>query len=371
MSWKAHHQESNRIAWEADAAKRGEDDALAQTLYRRAAEEERKALADLDPTKRRTFGITAVGVASLYFQGGLLDEAEQAACEYIASDLNSDFGRNELRILLTSIYALREYDPVYAEEQPGQISISMRGGRIERGSAPANLVGQTIKTLEAFLYRTAEFLEDRPFHKGPYATRELRGRYAPWVKQLAPGSFRFAVGLHAPQQKSLLDDDSLEPEMISDTLLDIVGAATEHTTDSLAQIVSSEPYLLKFLRLTRDLTPTTSAGFKRLSLRGWNERAPMTLSQESRTALNQHIRATSKANQKHGNTTTEIRGVLRGVDLEQNWLKVADGDAIEVVRKAGDAIDDIVGSMVNQPVIVMANRNQSGQLHFVDIQPDD
>lgn len=371
MSWKAHHQESEQIAWEADAAKRAGKDALAQTLYRRAAEEERKALADLDPTKRRTFGITTVGIASLYFQGNLLDEAEQAACEFIASNLNSDFGRNELRTLLTSIYALREYDPVYAEEEPGQINVSMRGGRIERGAAPAHLVGRTIKTLESFLHRTAEYVEGRPFHKGPHAAKDIRDRYEPWVRQLAPGSFRFAVGLHAPQQSSMLDDGFPGPETISETLLDIVGATTDNTTDHLAQIVSSKPHRLKFLRLTRDLAPTKSAGFKRLSLRGRNDRTPMTLSENSRGPLNRHIRATSEANQAAGETVIQIRGVLRGVDLEQDWLKVADSDTIKVVRKAGDAIDDLIGAMVNQHVIVLANRTQRGQLHFVDIQPDE
>lgn len=371
MSWRAHHRESELIASEADVAKRAGNDARARALYRRAAEEERKALAELDPAKRRTFGITTVGIASLYFQGNLLDEAEQTACEFIASDLNSDFGRNELRTLLASIYALREYDPVYAEEEPGQISISMRGGRIERGAAPAHLVGRTIKTLESFLHRTAEYVEGHPFHKGPYTTKDIRDRYVPWVRQLAPGSFRFAVGLHAPQQALTLDDGSTRPETISATVLDIVGAATDDTSDRLAQIVSSELHLLKFLRLTRDLAPTESAGFKRLALRGWNDRTPMTLSKDSRRVLNQNIRAVNKAGRKSGEEEIEIRGVLRGVDLEQDWLKVADGGTVKVIQKAGDAIDDLVGAMVNQHVKVLANQTQRGQLHFVDIQPNE
>lgn len=371
MSWKAHHQESERIAWEADAAKRDGKDVLAQTLYRRAAEEERKALADLDPTKRRTFGITTVGIASLYFQGNLLDEAEQAACEFITSDLNSDFGRNELRTLLASIYALREYDPVYAEEEPGQINVSVIGGHIERGSAPAHLINQTIKTFDAFLYRTVEHLQKRPFRTSSHASRELREQYTPWVRQLAPGSFRFAVGLHASPQGRLLGNSILQPDVVSDTLLSIVSMATENTTDSLERMVSSEPYLMKFLRLTRDLAPASTSEHERLSLRAWDERQPMTLSQETRKAVNRHIRATTKANQKPGEAETEIRGVLRGVDLEQRWLKVAEGHNIHVVRKAGDAIDDLVGSMINQHVIVLANRTQRGRLQFVDIQSDD
>ena len=293
MTWRAHHRESERIASEADEMKRQGNEARARTLYARAAAEERNAIADLEPTKHRTFGITAVAIASLYFQGGLYDDAERAACDFIASERISDYGRHELRMLLTSIYALQEYEPVYAEESPGQINISLRGGAVERGGAPAQLISRTIKTFESFLYRTVEHLEDLPFRKGPRPQREIQAKYHPWIKQLAPASFRFAVGLHAPQQQSLMNsDDLVYPEAVSSALLAIVGTATEEATDQLAEIVPSERYRLKFLQLTRDLAPTRSSAFDRLSLRGAYERQPMTLSTDTRRTVNRNIRTT-------------------------------------------------------------------------------
>lgn len=76
MSWVEHHENSERLASQAQVAVREgrRDDALA--LYARAADAEDRALTDLDPSKTRTLGITAVSVAWLRYRANQFDLAK-------------------------------------------------------------------------------------------------------------------------------------------------------------------------------------------------------------------------------------------------------------------------------------------------------
>jgi hypothetical protein len=68
MTWLEHHQESERLAAEAEVASRAGDRSRAAGLYAQAAAAEARALDALDPAKARTLGISAVSAVSLYFR---------------------------------------------------------------------------------------------------------------------------------------------------------------------------------------------------------------------------------------------------------------------------------------------------------------
>lgn len=368
MSWREHHRRSEEIAGEADIAMRSGNMRYAQELYRRAAAEERLAITALAPSKGRTFSISAVAIASIYFQGQLLDEAERAACEFFASDRISAWGQQELRTLLVSIHALKETDPVYAEERPGMLSVSLRGGDIERGGAPASLINGTMKTLIDMLYRTVEHLDRRPYRSKGNVPADLRSRYQPWMTQLAPGSFRFGVGLHSPIQASFLTDDARPAQQVSEELLNIVHGAANSSTQSIDKLISASDYRLKFLRLSRDLAPTEHAQFEHLALRDSVGYQPATLSHKSRKEINRVIKANIKKTAGNGSESVSIAGTLRGLDLERDWIRILHQGELVTIRQAGEAIDDIIGSMVNNEVRVEAVKNQSGVYHFRDIE---
>lgn len=65
MTWADFHKESERLAIEAQIALQSRNTKKAFDLYRQAAEVERKALDQLDVTKERTRGITAVSAVAL------------------------------------------------------------------------------------------------------------------------------------------------------------------------------------------------------------------------------------------------------------------------------------------------------------------
>jgi hypothetical protein len=65
-----------------------------------------------------------------------------------------------------------------------------------------------------------------------------------------------------------------------------------------------------------------------------------------------------------------VSGILRALHLDKDWLEVvAGGKAVRVVDLK-DALDDIIGPMVNRPVIVRmvpAGRH----MKFLDIELDE
>lgn len=103
MSWAAYHEESMKLAQHAARAARGGDLASAQAEYVAAARKELRALQELGSDKPRTFGVTAVGAAVLFFRGKEFAEAEKVALEALKTPLLPDFAKTQLQEILESI----------------------------------------------------------------------------------------------------------------------------------------------------------------------------------------------------------------------------------------------------------------------------
>lgn len=103
MSWVEHHKRSERLASEAQVALFKDRKTEALELYAQAADAEDKALADLDRSKVRTVGISAVSAASLYYKAGDLERAGKVAAEWLRWPALPDFAKNQLRSLQQSI----------------------------------------------------------------------------------------------------------------------------------------------------------------------------------------------------------------------------------------------------------------------------
>ena len=98
MTWAELHAESERLAIEAQLTLRERDFGKALNLYKQAADVERRALDQLDKSKTRTRGITAVSAVALWFKAGEYALAEQLAYSVLADIDIPDFAREELRI---------------------------------------------------------------------------------------------------------------------------------------------------------------------------------------------------------------------------------------------------------------------------------
>ena len=68
----------------------------------------------------------------------------------------------------------------------------------------------------------------------------------------------------------------------------------------------------------------------------------------------------------------EIHGVLRALNLNQDWIDVVtekEGKSLRIVG-TGEEVDDRIGPMVNQPVLVRVAR-VGEKRNFIDIELDD
>ena len=94
-----------------------------------------------------------------------------------------------------------------------------------------------------------------------------------------------------------------------------------------------------------------------------------------RDAINSALRSARAAPSKNADAKLPIRkmkGILRALDLDRDWLELSNPadpakPHIRIV-KVSDALDDVVGPMVNRLVVVEATQLKSGQLEYLDIQ---
>jgi hypothetical protein len=128
------------------------------------------------------------------------------------------------------------------------------------------------------------------------------------------------------------------------------------------------------LKLTRNLAPTGKS-FDELEIRSSVQPAlgSVVFAPAARKVINDTIRKQAPLAVSEGEgEAVQLEGILRAIHLDQDWLEVTvvDGGEEHIkVWKAGDAIDDVVGPMVNRRVTVDAVRAPNGKHLFKDIQP--
>jgi len=135
----------------------------------------------------------------------------------------------------------------------------------------------------------------------------------------------------------------------------------------LTSIVPDAQYRAAFLNLTRNLSPSGKT-FDRLEVRDASSPGEplVTLGSETRTGLNGAIRKLKPSLAQAADEPTTLAGTLRALHLDQDWLEISKtGDPVEHIRveDAGDALDDVVGPMVNRQVVVSAIKRGTKYLY--------
>lgn len=366
MTWTEHHAQSERLAMEAHLAARAGEHGRALGLYREAAETEKRALDELDASKVRTRGITAVSAVALYYKAEEFNCAEQLAHLTLFAPDIPEFARADMRTLVQAIWtesAKRQAGVAFA---PGQVMVAVKGGEVVAGGAPLDLIVDRVQTIQALFFRTIEWAKGLPHRKGGRPTRDLQDQCRPWLFQSAPGSYQFSVAIQNSVQPDLFSPD-VEPDDVAKRFLEIVGASAADDPAALERLVPDRAYRTTFLRLTRNLT-STGKTHERVELRASGETRPVALDSESRENINKQIRATPAPSPAPGDTELDLRGILRAVDLDHDWMDVlVDGNPIHVVDLQ-DTVDDVIGPMVNRPVVTKVLRTSAGKHKYLDIE---
>lgn len=369
MTWSREHSASERLAAQAEAALRHGDHPRARSLYEKAAIAESRAAHALEPAKARTLGITAVSATALWYKAGNFTEAERTACEWLGFPGLPTFAADELREAVQNVWSERARQSAGLRFIPGQLLISVRGGEVVPGGAPLDLILGKVEGIRNLFYRTAEFLGGIAHRNRGVPAKEIQDTCRPWLFQAAPGSYQFAVALEEPRQQEFWPSDRAPPRRIGETLLTILRATADDPVEALPQVVHDHHYRQTFLKLTRNLTPSGKV-FSEIQVKDVGDIHPVTFRPQNRKAITLAIgRPTSPPPVE---TTPEtVRGILRAVHLDKDWLEIHTDEGSIRVEGVGETVDDVIGPMVNRPVVAEVLRDSKGKFFLHDIETDE
>jgi hypothetical protein len=369
MSWTDFHSASEAAAIEADHAFRGGNSSQAALLYAKAAESEQQALAHVDAAKVRTKGITAVSAVSLWYKAAAYERAEHLAYSMLADLSIPQFARTDLRNLIQAIWTESSKKAANVSFLPGQVFVSVKGGEVITGGAPLDLIVEKVQTIQAMFYRTVEFIKDMPLRLRGGPIREIQESCRPWLFQAPPGSYQFSVAIQEAKQLDFFKEDT-RPDLIAHQFLEILKATASENLGELETIVPKPEYRSVFLKLSRNLAPTGKT-FESIELRGAASDTSIAFTPEDRKIINHTIKKNRPIDTADSpSVEEEIAGTLRAVDLEKDFLDVVvNGQSLHIVGLS-DAMDDVIGPMVNKEVKVQVVRDNRG-LSFRDIELED
>ncbi|MBN1653553.1 MAG: hypothetical protein JXA30_07230 [Deltaproteobacteria bacterium] len=354
MTWAELHGESEKLAAEAQLAMRARNADKAIELYKRAADLEWRAYNSLDISKERTRGITAVSTVALWFKANEYTRAEQCAYSVLADSSMPAFARDDLRNLVQAIWTESSKQKAGVTFSPGHVLVSVRGGEVVTGGAPLDLIIDKVQAIQSLFYRTIEFLNSVAFRKRGRPSKELQESCRPWLFQSAPGSYQFSVAIERPKQLDLFRKE-VEPEQVANRFLEIVRASSYQDSTQLERLVPDERYRDTFLKLTRNLAPTGKS-FDRIEFRSSGETRPVALGVEARASINQQLRNKPRGVKTGDQNRVELKGTLRAVHLDKDWLEIVTDDVSTRIVGLQDTVDDVIGPMVNRLVLVRAYR---------------
>jgi hypothetical protein len=366
MTWVEHHSESEKLAAEAGLAARAGDCKGAEDLYAQAARAEVRALHELGSSKPRTFGITGVSGVALWYKARRYEEAQRLAHRLLGTATLPAFAIEQLQVLLQTIWSEQIRARAGIRFSRGEVLVSVKGGQVVSGGAPLDLIVSKVETIESLFYRTAEFLGGFPHRTRGPAPPGVQQRCRPWLFQAAPASYQFAVAVEEPAQGELFGPPGPPSDAIAQTFLTILRASAEDPDETLVSVVPDPSYRATFLKLARNLAPTGKS-FSALEVRSPADPIPVTLRPDSRHSISEAIRR-QFPRPSHDGVEETLHGVLRAVHLDKDWLEVTLPGQSVTVYEVGEAVDDVIGPLVNKSVIVDAIRLPGGRYRFRDIQ---
>jgi hypothetical protein len=375
MTWDTHHSASEKLAIEAEGARRAGNHQRAEELYRQAGAQEAQAFTALPNDKQRTRGVTAVSAVALSYKGREYATAERLAYECLGQGQLPFFAERQLRDLVQMIWSARAAETAGIRFAPGDVLISVKGGEIIYGGAPLGLITQKIESIQAALFRTVEMLLHRPLRKRGGPDADVQSMFRPWLFQAPAGSYQFAVRVEESRQRELWERlDKPKVADVTGTFFRVLRAAASDPLRELPAVVPDEQYRDAFLNLSRNLAPSPGRkSFERLEVHDASDpyEPVASFAVETRQLLNAALRK-SKPADISGEKPLTLQGILRALHLDKDWLEIATTDPPDHVHidKAGEVLDDVIGPMVNRRVVVTAVRR--GRKYFYrDIELDE
>jgi hypothetical protein len=370
MTWAYWHAESERLASQAEIESRRKNALDAKSSYMKAAEAENRALLELPLDKPRTLGITAVSAAALWFKARAFKKASQLCYLMLSRGDLPDFAVDQLKALVQAIWIEESKSEAEIAFLPGQVNFSVKGGEVVVGGAPLDLIVDKVKTIQSIFYRTIEESQDMPLRRRGDPKREVQDACRAWLFQMPPGSYQFSVAIQEPPQRDFFKA-TVDPDLIADRFLKVLRASALGDVEQLELLVPDADYRSTFLKLARNLAPTGKT-FGQMEISSALGGDAVELLPESRKAISAEINRLKPKRLTDSDTVEEtLRGVLRAVNLDKDWVEVASEAGTHHIVGLAEALDDVIGPMVNRRVVVKVRRDASMKYKFDDIELDE
>lgn len=371
MSWIEHHKKSEKFAAEAEIAVRQGQSERSTELYRLAADAETIAVENLTPEKTRTLGISVVSAVSLWYKAQDYLKAQQLAYRWLSASELPTFAVEELQLLLQTMWSDEARAKAGVKFSRGDVIVAVKGGEVVTGGAPLDLIVRKVEGIQSLYYRTTEFLSKLPHRKHGPASSDIQRMCRPWLFQTAPSSYQFAVAIQEPDQEELFESPIPKSDEISAAFMKILRSAIDDPDKALPHVVADSEYRSTFLKLVRNLAPSGKV-FERLEIRSSFETRPVTIMATARQNISESIRRQFPRKPQAADQEVSLRGILRGVHLDKDWLEIAALDGKHItITEVGEAVDDVVGPMVNRAVVVQAIRKSDDRYTLIDIQAEE
>jgi hypothetical protein len=353
------HRQSEELAAKAEAALTEGRKLEALELYAKAAISEQASFEETSPEKQRTKSILAVSLVSLLYKARQYDEAELKIFELLASRKLLSWAELQLRELLEAVtderLLQRSLNRYYTGES---VTVSLRGGQVGSGTGPLDLILEKTTGFRNLLYRLAEFVSASPLRTRGNPPKELLNLIQMRAAQPSAGSYRLELKLTEPAQFDLfVAEPRLLPAEVSDTLFNFLHAVNVGTKEAIESVIPDPGYRKALLELTRSLAPT---GRRLTEIGIYRGKGVEVESVYLTTALPDKVRRVLPRKPTDLNSDDdELRGVLRAVHLDENWLEITLPESRhERCDTEPDMLDDVVGPMVNHEVIVRGRRRK-------------
>lgn len=371
MTWLQAHTRSEEFASAAEVTERIGLHEGALDLYLAAAIEEELAFLAVEASKPRTVGILAVSATALYLKARQFQKAERVALLGLNRPTVGVPHRFQLRQLLQDSWIEQDKDASDTKFLPGQIQVSVKGGKVIYGGAPLDLVVDKVKTIQAIFYRTIEDVRGEPLRKRGSPRPEIADSCQPWLFQSPPGSYQFGVAVQKPDQSDFFRDD-IDPQRIVRQFLSVIRAGVSSDPAELERLVPRKEYRDAFLKLTRTLAPPAKGEtFQSIEVRGVGDTTGIVLGGEARQIIGGRIKSEQGEQGRHESETKVITGVLRGLHLDKDWIEILDGTDLVAIHGIRDTLEDVIGPMTNRKVVATVRRHKKDRLRLLDIELDE
>lgn len=363
--WNELHAKSEKLASEAEILLIKGASSKSYELFTKAAQAETEALKFISSEKKRTLGICYVSASALWYKAKKIIEAEEIAVKGLALSELPEFAIDQLKNLLQTIWSeeLTEKAKISLAEE--KILVSVKGGEVVEGGAPLDLIVEKVQVIQKLFYRTVEFISGVPHrdHGGPSINTIDLCRA--WLFQAPTGSYQFAVAIEESKQKELFPISKPKARDITTKFFEIINASIEDPSVQLEKIIDDKKYRSTFLKLIRNLTPSGKT-YDEMEISSKQMLKPIKLVPSVRKVISDSLQAQREIKRVFEEET--IKGILRAVNLDKDWLEISRDLEHFKVLKVGDTVDDFIGPMLNRAVLVRVEKDNKGNFNFVDIE---